>query len=55
MGRLQPPAVFHQPVYGEEVDLLEGRVVNIVSAMGTEYSDIEETIRVRRFFFKIEC
>lgn len=47
MGRLQLPPVFYQPNYGDGTECSEDRVVNIANPMETEYTDIEETIRVR--------
>lgn len=48
MRRLQLPPVFYQPNYGDGGECLEDRVLNIANPMETEYTDIEETIRVWR-------
>lgn len=46
MRRLRPPPVFYQPNYGDGGECLEDIVLNIANPMETEYTDIEETIRV---------
>lgn len=48
MRRLQLPPVFYQPNYGDGGECLEDRAFNIANPMETEYTDIEETIRVWR-------
>lgn len=48
MRRLQPPPVFYQPNYGDGGECLEDIILNIANPMETEYTDIEETIRVCR-------
>ncbi|XP_052679790.1 uncharacterized protein LOC128160496 [Crassostrea angulata] len=44
--KLQLPPVFYQPNYGDGGECLEDRAFNIANPMETEYTDIEETIRM---------
>lgn len=46
MGRLQLPPVFYRPNYGDGGESSEDRVVNVANPMETEYTDVEETVRV---------